>query len=181
MRATSAQRWSERFLRLASFAGGCTFTKFVSASIAVFVVAGALASEISNFKSSDDAGGRPWLATAAAPPQQAAQQPAKPTAKSPARRRSSRARAQQAPSADRIRSIQAALAQAGVYSGQPTGKWDAASIEAMKRFQESRDLNPTGKFDARSLQALGLGSEVAGKSPPRPAAQSDRGSENPQR
>jgi peptidoglycan hydrolase-like protein with peptidoglycan-binding domain len=177
MRATSAQRWGERFLRLAGLAGGCTFAKLVSASVAVFGVAGALASEIPNFKSSDDASGRPGLAMAAAPPQQAAQQPAKPAAKSPARKRSSRARAQQAPSADRIRSIQAALAQAGVYSGNPTGKWDAASIAAMKRFQESRGLAPTGKIDARSLQALGLGSEVAGKSPPR--APASRDSQNP--
>ena len=74
--------------------------------------------------------------------------------------------------------IQSALAQGGQYKGDPTGKWDAASIESMKRFQESHGLKPTGKIDAPSLQKLGLGSQVAGLAPPRPPVAS-KGKPNP--
>jgi peptidoglycan hydrolase-like protein with peptidoglycan-binding domain len=98
------------------------------------------------------------------------QQPAKkaPAKKTPVRR----ARPQAAPTQDRIREIQAALAAAGHSDAAPTGKWDAATVEAMKKFQAANGLHPTGKIDALSLQKLGLGSEVAGAAPPRtPAAQ----------
>jgi len=86
------------------------------------------------------------------------------------KKRSRRARGQKAPTSDRIRDIQSALAREGVYKGQPSGKWDAASIEAMKRFQTAQGLPVTGKLDARSLQKLGLGSEVAGQAAPRDPA-----------
>jgi peptidoglycan hydrolase-like protein with peptidoglycan-binding domain len=90
--------------------------------------------------------------------------------KSTPRRASSRrrARAQQAPTPDRIKEIQAALAKAGHYNGEPTGKWDAKTIEALKAFQQANGVSPTGKLDARSLQKLGLGSDVGGAAPPRP-------------
>lgn len=92
--------------------------------------------------------------------------------------RSPRARGQQAPSAERIREIQRALAEKGHFEGEPTGKWDAKSVEAMKKFQAANDLPVTGKIDAKSLQKLGLGSEIAGAAPPRPTANPDRGSSN---
>ncbi len=79
-----------------------------------------------------------------------------------------RARGQKAPTAERIREIQSALSREGVYEGEPSGKWDAASVAAMKRFQTADGLNPTGKLDALSLQKLGLGSQIAGLAPPRP-------------
>jgi len=98
-------------------------------------------------------------------------QNAPPTKKtSSKRRRSARARGQQAPTPERIKEIQAALTRAGYYQGEPTGKWDATSSEAMRRFQDANGLKPTGKIGARSLQVLGLGSEVAGLAPPRPLA-----------
>lgn len=82
-----------------------------------------------------------------------------------------RVRRQSAPTADRIREIQSALAKAGHYQATPNGKWDSKSVEAMKAFQEANGLRPSGKLDARSLQLLGLGSETAGLAPPRaPAA-----------
>lgn len=81
-----------------------------------------------------------------------------------------RQRGQTTPTPDRIREIQSALAREGVYQGEPTGKWDAKSIEAMKKFQTAQGLNPTGKLDALSLQKLGFGSEVAGRAAPRPPA-----------
>ena len=87
------------------------------------------------------------------------------------RSKSRRQRGQKAPTPERIREIQAALAREGAYQGEPNGKWDAASVEAMKRFQAAHGMSPTGKFDALSLQRLGLGSQVAGVAAPRPRAQ----------
>jgi murein L,D-transpeptidase YcbB/YkuD len=91
--------------------------------------------------------------------------------KKPSSSRTVRARMQTAPTADRIREIQAALAEADSYKGQPSGKWDDASINALKHFQQVNGLNPTGKLDAHSLQKLGLGSETAGRGAPRPGKQ----------
>ena len=85
------------------------------------------------------------------------------TKRSKGRRRD---RGPKAPTPDRIREIQSALAREGAYSGEPNGKWDPASVEAMKRFQTSHGLSPTGKLDAHSLQKLGLGSGVAGLAAP---------------
>jgi peptidoglycan hydrolase-like protein with peptidoglycan-binding domain len=81
---------------------------------------------------------------------------------------SSASRKQTAPTPERIREIQAALREAGHYSGDLSGKWDIPTVEAMKAFQEANGLTPTGKLDARSLQKLGLGAQIAGLSPPRP-------------
>jgi len=66
--------------------------------------------------------------------------------------------------------IQTALAREGFYAGKPTGRWDAVSSEAMKKFQTANGLTATGKLGALSLQKLGLGSEVAGRSAPLPQA-----------
>jgi peptidoglycan hydrolase-like protein with peptidoglycan-binding domain len=79
-----------------------------------------------------------------------------------------RERGQTAPTPDRIEEIQAALARENDYAGDPNGKWDVATIEAMKKFQSANGLSPTGKIDALTLQKLGLGSEVAGKGAPMP-------------
>ena len=69
---------------------------------------------------------------------------------------------------DRIGEIQAALATNGSYNGVPTGKWDASTAEALKKYQVAHGLSPTGKLDALTLQKLGLGSEIAGVAPPTP-------------
>jgi len=79
-----------------------------------------------------------------------------------------RDRGQIAPTPDRIEEIQTALARENAYQGEPNGKWDAATIAAMRRFQSANGLEPTGKIDALTLQKLGLGSEVAGKGAPTP-------------
>ena len=75
-------------------------------------------------------------------------------------------RGQKGPTPDRVNEIQEALARQGAYIGEPTGKWDAKTVEAMRRFQSARNLNPTGKLDALTLQKLGLGSDIAGIAPP---------------
>jgi peptidoglycan hydrolase-like protein with peptidoglycan-binding domain len=77
---------------------------------------------------------------------------------------------QTAPMPDRIREIQTALNREGVLNGEPTGKWDDTTTEAMKKFQETHGLNPTGKIDAGTLNKLGLGSGTAGKGAPVPVA-----------
>src|SRR3989440_12076682 len=79
-----------------------------------------------------------------------------------------RERGQKAPTPDRISEIQQALAKDGSFAGKPNGKWDAATIEATRKFQEVHGLNPTGKLDAKTLQQLGLGSQTAGVAPPMP-------------
>lgn len=84
------------------------------------------------------------------------------------RRSSRRERGQKAPTPDRISEIQQALAKDGSFTGKPNGKWDAATIEATRKFQETHGLNPTGKLDAKTLQQLGLGSQTSGVAPPMP-------------
>jgi len=83
-----------------------------------------------------------------------------------------RVRGQKEPTADRISEIQTALGKDGSFSGAPNGKWDSATVDAMKKFQESHGLNPSGKLDAKTLQKLGLGSQTAGLAPPMPPVNS---------
>ena len=87
------------------------------------------------------------------------------------RRRRPRQRVQLAPTAARISEIQSALAAQGVYKAQPNGRWDIASIQAMKDYQASHGLTVSGKLDALTLQKLGLGSEIAGRAAPLPLPQ----------
>ncbi len=83
-----------------------------------------------------------------------------------AKKRTSRPRPQMAPSRARISEIQSALAAQGSYKGEPNGKWDDSTAQAMREFQSAHGLTPTGKLDALSLQKLGLGSEIAGRAAP---------------
>ncbi len=80
-----------------------------------------------------------------------------------------RERGQKAPDPERIAEIQKALAKDGSYTATPNGKWDDATAQATKKFQESHGLSPTGKLDAKTLQRLGLGSQTAGVAPPLPS------------
>jgi len=83
-----------------------------------------------------------------------------------------RERGQKAPDPARISEIQTALAKDGSFEGKPNGKWDPATIDATKKFQEAHGLNPSGKLDAKTLQKLGLGSQTAGLAPPMPPVSS---------
>jgi hypothetical protein len=65
--------------------------------------------------------------------------------------------AQQAPTSDRYREIQDALATQGYLKTPSNGVWDKDSMDAMQRFQTDKGLEATGKLTARSLSALGLG------------------------
>lgn len=75
-------------------------------------------------------------------------------------------RGQKAPAPERISEIQSALAKDGSFTGTPNGKWDASTVDAMRKFQQSHGLNPSGKLDAKTLQVLGLGSQTAGLGAP---------------
>ena len=98
---------------------------------------------------------------------------AKSSARGKSRRASSRReKGQKAPTADRITQIQQALGKDGVYASQPSRKWDAPTVEAVKKFQAGHGLNPSGKLDAKTLQQLGLGSMTAGMAPPAPLVSS---------
>ena len=87
-------------------------------------------------------------------------------------KKSAKTKGQAAPTPDRIREIQSALQKDGSYAGEPNGKWDTATVEAMKSYQDKNGLSPTGKIDAVTLNKLGLGSETAGKGAPVPATSS---------
>jgi hypothetical protein len=84
------------------------------------------------------------------------------------RYRSRRVHLPKAPSRSRTREIQSALARGGYYDANPNGRWDAKTVAAVKRFQSANNLDATGKLDARTLQKLGLGSDIAGVSAPKP-------------
>lgn len=74
-----------------------------------------------------------------------------------ARRRTTWRNRQTAPDRERYREIQQALVDKGYLEGPATGRWDQASIDALRRFQEEQNLEPDGKINSLSLIALGLG------------------------
>jgi len=84
------------------------------------------------------------------------------------RKSSRRERGQKAPTPERISEIQQALGKDGSYTATPNGKWDASTVDALTKFQQSHGLSPTGKLNAKTLQLLGLGSSTAGVAPPIP-------------
>ena len=74
---------------------------------------------------------------------------------------------QMAPSPDRYREIQGALAAKGFLSpDDATGTWNQTSSDALKKFQAEQNLESSGKINSLSLIALGLGP----KRDPSPAA-----------
>jgi hypothetical protein len=69
---------------------------------------------------------------------------------------------QQNPTPERYKEIQQALVDKGYLKGEPSGVWDADSIDAMQRFQTDQKLTATGKITAPALIGLGLGAKSAG-------------------
>jgi peptidoglycan hydrolase-like protein with peptidoglycan-binding domain len=112
-------------------------------------------------------------AGAQTPPATSAKPSAPRQASAKKKKKSTQARRQLTPEPARIREIQEALAREGFYKGEPSGKWDEGSIEAMKDFQAAKGLPATGKLEALSLQKLGLGSPVAGMAAPAPRPSAD--------
>jgi peptidoglycan hydrolase-like protein with peptidoglycan-binding domain len=65
---------------------------------------------------------------------------------------------QMAPTPDRYREIQAALAAKGYLKPEEaTGAWGASSVDALKHFQADQKIESSGKINSLSLIALGLG------------------------
>jgi Putative peptidoglycan binding domain len=92
--------------------------------------------------------------------------------KAPAKRTATTWRNRQmAPSADRYKEIQQALASKGYLKPEEaTGSWNSGSADALKRFQSEQNLDASGKINSLSLIALGLGPkrEAAPLPPPPP-------------
>jgi hypothetical protein len=91
--------------------------------------------------------------------------------KAPVRRGVTWRNRQMAPTADRYREIQGALAAKGFLQPQDaTGTWNQTSADALKRFQADQNLESSGKINSLSLIALGLGPHRDSASPsPKPA------------
>ncbi len=66
---------------------------------------------------------------------------------------------QLAPTPDRYKEIQSALAERGYLKKDPSGVWDTESTDAMRKFQHDQNLEATGKLNSLSLMALGLGAK----------------------
>jgi hypothetical protein len=71
---------------------------------------------------------------------------------------------QMAPTPERYKEIQQALADKGYLKSEPNGVWDAQSADALQRFQTDQKLSATGKLSSASLIALGLGPKTAAAS-----------------
>jgi peptidoglycan hydrolase-like protein with peptidoglycan-binding domain len=81
---------------------------------------------------------------------------------------------QLAPTPDRYKEIQSALANKGYLSQPASGVWDSQSTEALRRFQHDQNLEPTGKLNSLSLIALGLGAKRTTIPYPPPAVMTPR-------
>ena len=113
------------------------------------------------------------LTAGVAAPRSAAAQPTTPKSTAHKKKHHSSAKrqpSQKAPTADRITEIQSALSRQGYYEGDPSGKMDSKTVAALQKFQSASGMDATGKLDAPTLQKLGLGSDTAGISAPKPAA-----------
>jgi hypothetical protein len=76
---------------------------------------------------------------------------------------------QASPTPDRYKEIQSALAAKGYLKSEPSGVWDAQSVDAMKRYQVDHKQDPSGKLTAASIIGLGLGAHTAESGVPNPA------------
>lgn len=87
--------------------------------------------------------------------------------------------AQQAPTVERYLEIERALADKGYLPGEPDGKWDEHSVDAVRRYQDDHQIDGKGKLTALTLITLGLGPQrtslplpsPAPPAPPEPPAQ----------
>jgi hypothetical protein len=78
---------------------------------------------------------------------------------------------QLAPTPQRYKEIQDALAAKGYLKTEDAnGAWNQASVDALKKFQAGQNLDSTGKIDSLSLIALGLGPKRE-TAPPKPPAE----------
>ena len=81
----------------------------------------------------------------------------KTTGKRSSRRKSSRVRGQQKIDSERAHDIQEALIREHYLTGEPTGTWNQASEDAMRRYQADHGWQSKTVPDSRALISLGLG------------------------
>jgi hypothetical protein len=86
-----------------------------------------------------------------------AKKPITHSTKSSRKKKSTKVRGQQKIDPQRAQEIQQALIQKHYLSGEPTGTWDSASEEAMRRFQADNGWQNKTVPDSRALIKLGLG------------------------
>lgn len=79
------------------------------------------------------------------------------THRSSRRKKSTRVRGQKKIDPERARTIQEALIREHYLSGEPTGTWNEASEEAMRRYQGDHGWQTKEVPDSRALISLGLG------------------------
>jgi peptidoglycan hydrolase-like protein with peptidoglycan-binding domain len=72
-------------------------------------------------------------------------------------KRSKKVKGQQKIDSDRTHQIQEALIRQHYLSGEPTGKWDASTEDALRRFQADNGWQNKTVPDSRALIKLGLG------------------------
>jgi peptidoglycan hydrolase-like protein with peptidoglycan-binding domain len=63
---------------------------------------------------------------------------------------------------NRATEIQQALIREHYLTGEPTGKWDAATTSAMQKFQADQGWQTKLMPDSRALKKLGLGPDYSG-------------------
>jgi hypothetical protein len=78
------------------------------------------------------------------------------------RRRPARVRGQQAIEPERVSQIQGALIREHYMSGDANGKWDAATVSAMQKYQADHGWQTKIMPDSRALKNLGLGPDYSG-------------------
>ena len=71
--------------------------------------------------------------------------------------RKAKTRGQKAIDGDRVLQIQQALAREHYLKGKPSGKWDASTQDAMRRYQAAQGWQTKNVPDSRALIRLGLG------------------------
>jgi len=71
--------------------------------------------------------------------------------------RKRRVRGQKAIDSDRVRQIQEALIREHYMKGEPSGKWDASTQQALHRYQSDQGWQSKTVPDSRALIRLGLG------------------------
>ncbi len=101
------------------------------------------------------------VAKTSTPPQKESTKSTKSTAHATSskkrRKKSTRVRGQQKIDAERAEAIQEALIREHYLSGEPTGKWNQASEDAMRRYQADNGWQSKTVPDSRALIKLGLG------------------------
>ena len=78
------------------------------------------------------------------------------------KRYSRRPRGQQAIDPERVTQIQQALIRQHYLTDEATGKWDAATVAAMQKYQADHGWQTKLAPDPRALKSLGLGPDYSG-------------------